>query len=141
MQGKRASHAVMSSTDAPAHQDGRRRKTLSRAGEGRKVYRSSEPPFDNGRCCSPPWARAERFGGFSAPVEDVERPPDWLAVGWPRTRVPLGTSTAVPGAGTLLRRLSGRSRDGWVVVPTGPRHVVEQIEILSGRLTVSGRTR
>jgi hypothetical protein len=47
----------------------------------------------------------------------------------------------VPGAAALLRRLSGRSRDGWVVVPTGPRRVVERIDITPGRLTVSGRAR
>src|ERR671911_34446 len=27
-------------------------------------YRSSLPPLESGRCCSPPWARAERFGDF-----------------------------------------------------------------------------
>ncbi len=46
-----------------------------------------------------------------------------------------------PFVSWFLRRLSGRSRDGWVILPAGPRHVLERIEIDGGKLTVAGRVR
>jgi hypothetical protein len=53
----------------------------------------------------------------------------------------LGVSgIAVPGAPWLLRRL-GKVEEGWVVVRTGSRAVVDRIEVAGGKLTVAGRLR
>ena len=45
-------------------------------------------------------ARAEFFGGFAPPLEDVERPP---AERFGFISCPFGTVTALPGAGTRWR--------------------------------------
>jgi len=50
------------------------------------------------------------------------------------------TGIAVPGAPWVLRRL-GKVEEGWVVVHTGSRTVVDRIEVAGGRLTVAGRVR
>jgi hypothetical protein len=76
------------------------------------------------------------YGGHSAWA--LAALPDGVGVALRELRV---AGLPVPGAAVLLRRLSGRSRDGWVVVPTGPRRIVERIDITPGRLTVSGRAR
>ena len=44
-------------------------------------------------------ARAERFGGFEPPVEDVERMPVFFASFCPVTASRFGTVTTLPGAG------------------------------------------
>jgi hypothetical protein len=44
----------------------------------------------------------------------------------------------VPGAGWLIGRFGPRDGD-WVVVPTGPRHQVERVDVADRRLSVSAR--
>jgi hypothetical protein len=76
------------------------------------------------------------YGGHSAWA--LTALPDGVGIALVELRV---AGVPVPGAEALLRQLSPRRRDDWVVVPTGSHHVVERIEILPGRLTVTGRVR
>jgi hypothetical protein len=107
----------------------RTRDVQVRLGEGRVVVDSRNrlvvlgvPVADYGGHSE--WALAALPDGVGVALEDLR------VAGLP-----------VPGATAWLRSLSGRRRDGWVVVPTGPRRVIERIDIAPGRLTVSGRVR
>jgi hypothetical protein len=87
------------------------------------------------------WVRA-----FGVPVVDYSAFSDWSLAALPDglgirlndLRVAGIPVVMVPW---LIMRLAPTSRDDWIVVRTGSRHVLQQLDIGEGRLTIEGTLR